>query len=309
MNIEKVINPYGISKREIDKPYNSNIESLMIKEPWNKSIEEYIINNKIKGLYLNYTKGWKCDDYSFLENLLELELLDIIDIPTKSLKYISNLKKIKELSINCDFNDEIDFSNLINLQDLFIYYKKQLKSVFNCRSLKKLYICNINKDEIKVISNLENLEWLTINSSNIENLSSIEDNKKLLILELFNCKKLKDIRALENKNLLLLSIDGSKKINDFNAISSLYDLLVLNLDNVGNINTIDFFENLKNLKAFSFSGVDTIINDGNLEPLTKLEKLSMLMFASRKHYSHKLIKKWNWENYNNPDSLLTKNKI
>ena len=32
----------------------------------------------------------------------------------------------------------------------------------------------------------------------------------------------------------------------------------------------------------------------------------MLMFKGKKHYTHKLIKQWDWRNFNSPDTLLEK---
>ena len=39
-------------------------------------------------------------------------------------------------------------------------------------------------------------------------------------------------------------------------------------------------------------------------PLTYLPVLSMVNFNNRRHYTHKLNKAWNWDNFNIPDSNL-----
>ena len=60
------------------------------------------------------------------------------------------------------------------------------------------------------------------------------------------------------------------------------------------------------LKALAFSGASTYIIDGDITPLLNLKELSMLMLVDRKHYTHKVIKPWNWENYGIKDTLLEK---
>lgn len=79
---------------------------------------------------------------------------------------------------------------------------------------------------------------------------------------------------------------------------------VLDLSDSGNIPSIEFIQNLIKLQSFAFAGSNTYIEDGDLLPLTKLKKLSMLMFTPKKNYSHKLLKKWNWENFDSPEVLL-----
>ena len=87
------------------------------------------------------------------------------------------------------------------------------------------------------------------------------------------------------------------------VLYTLYFLLCIS--NNGDIDSLLPLANLKQLKALAFSG-NTKIVDGELSILTTLKSLAMLNFSPRKQYTHKLIKKWNWKNYNNPDTLLVK---
>ena len=80
------------------------------------------------------------------------------------------------------------------------------------------------------------------------------------------------------------------------------------IDN-GEIKDIQILGELQKLKAFSFAGSSTKIVDGDLSVLETLPDLAMLMFGSRRHYTHTLIKKWNWHHFNHPDKLLKRKCI
>jgi len=306
MNSEHVINPYndkGIS------PFNSfidNIPGLMIKDEWNMEIEKYIVNNNIQALYFNYVKGWIGNDFSFLSNLKSLLLLNIINTSSYGLSSISDLHILKYLSLNVHANELINFSKLNNLTHVYLNYWKKAESIFNCNSIKELYISNIKKDHIDKIQNLTNLVDLTIGSSNIDNINFIKIMPNLKRLKILDCRNVSDISALKNRNLELVRFEGSTKIYDYDVIGTIKGLKILNISDANIIKSIKFTQSLIELQGFSFAGAKTIVEDGDLTILTNLPNLSMLMFASRKHYTHKLIKKWNWDNLGIPDTLLKK---
>ena len=78
----------------------------------------------------------------------------------------------------------------------------------------------------------------------------------------------------------------------------------MNLNDNRLLKSLKPLKDIKSLKAFSFTGEKTMIEDKDLSVLTTLPKLSMLMFGHRRGYSHKLVKQWDWKNYDNPDKLL-----
>ncbi|MDG2383069.1 MAG: hypothetical protein P8N76_15485 [Pirellulaceae bacterium] len=93
-------------------------------------------------------------------------------------------------------------------------------------------------------------------------------------------------------------------MSDFSFIRELPGLEILNLDDVGVMESLQPVRQLSRLRALSFAGRTTTIADGDLEPLEGCSQLAMLMFAERRHYSHKRIKRWNWVDFYEPDRLL-----
>jgi Leucine-rich repeat (LRR) protein len=122
-------------------------------------------------------------------------------------------------------------------------------------------------------------------------------------------RNLESLDGIENlESLRSLSINECNRLSDLSALTALTNLEHLVVSDWGVIETLAPIAKLKKLRAFSFSGARTTIKDGDLSPLEDLPQLSMLMFASRRHYSHKLVKHWNWNNFHNPDTLLDRKK-
>ena len=278
---------------------------LIIKEKWSKGYFKLIKKKKVDCLFLNHARGWGCDDYSFLSEL-NLDLLEVIDIHDKGIDAIENLGNLKRLSLNLPIKTQLDFRNLDKLVRCFTYWSGFTESILEVKSLVSLYLDDFKIKDVPNFSKLNQLKQLTLGNSNLNELSFLIDLPQLEKLELLNCKKLESFFAIGKLiHLKSLNIDGFKDIGSLEFLGSCKDLEVLLL-NVGKINTIKVLGKLKKLKAVSFNGPPTVIEDGNLEILTTLPLLSMLMIQSKKHYTHRLIKPWSWKNFNKPDVLLQK---
>ena len=165
-DIEIVTNPYSQSAAPIDHDYDDSITSLLVKGAWNNDIVDFMLKKNIKGLYLNSARGFSCDDFSFLSKLPDLELLNIISSPVESLSEVENLNKLKSLSISCHWKDNINLSDLTQLERCFISYGKGAESIFDCHSLKYLYIDEFKLKSYEALHKLHSLEYLTIGNSN-----------------------------------------------------------------------------------------------------------------------------------------------
>ena len=105
-----------------------------------------------------------------------------------------------------------------------------------------------------------------------------------------------------------LNIDGFPNLNRLEFVRELSQLEVLLISNDGEIESLSPVSRLKKLKALAFGG-STTIKDGDLSQVAHLPELAMLMFAPRRHYSHELLKEWDWNNFNHPDKLLRRKTV
>ncbi len=88
------------------------------------------------------------------------------------------------------------------------------------------------------------------------------------------------------KALEVLEIELCKGIQNVSDIFELENLERLLLINCGEIESIKGIEKLTELREFFFYESTNIL-DGDLEPLTKLKKLSKMSFQNRRHYTRK----------------------
>lgn len=311
-------NPFDYVEQLVGSPYGdvslalklypehlTGLKGLMIKGPWHESFTQYILDNDIKALYLNFAHKWSCKDYSFLRNLKTIELLSIIDAPCSGLEAIEEMESLVDLSISAYFKSKIDFTKLSKLKYCGLDWYKGTESILNLTSLTHLGIEGFKAKDLSKFSGLVNLVRLGIGNSNIEELNGLEGLTRLKKLELSNCKKLTDFTPLTQlKNLEWLSIDGTKEVGNIEFVRNMTSLKILDVSDTNNIESIEPLKGLTGLKAVAFVGNKTTITDGDLSYLTKLPNLALLWFGARKHYSHKLIKQAHWDNYDKPDVLL-----
>ncbi|WP_269915484.1 leucine-rich repeat domain-containing protein [Acinetobacter sp. HY1485] len=297
---EEVCNPYN----EKNYPYG---KGLLLKK-WDKSVLNYINKNNIESIHINISRGWRGGfDFSFLKDLITIKELVILTGKSQNISSIENMVALESLSLTIGGKELIDFTKLKNLKNCFISWWAKAKSIFNSDSLQELYIDGLkiaNYSNFKINSNLKEL---TIANSRIDNLNFLKNQQNLEVLHLFNCKKIIDFSPISACQFLKrIDLDGCK-LTTLDFLINLKDLEILLISHTGEINTLKGISNLRNLKVIGFTGNATII-DGDLTSLTQLPLLSMVNFSSRRHYTHKVNKEWNWNNFNIPDSNLLKIK-
>ncbi len=240
------------------------------------------------------------------------------------------INKNDEIEINCDkivyefdifklipFND-IEFMNKYNLN--FIYHKKQLDFLSNFTNVKYIYL-GLDKDTIDLLTNkLSNsekenvvelqiryanfldieilnpfkcIQYLDLESNNIDDISNLKNKNKIKYLNL-NLNKIKDLTPLQDfQNLEYLNL-ANNNITDITPLRKLQNLKYLNLSQ-NKIDNFQFFLDLPNLKHLDISGNSirnisgiTFLNNleylnasynkiYDIEPLTKLNKIKYLI--------------------------------
>ncbi|MFF2499071.1 hypothetical protein [Peribacillus sp. NPDC058075] len=133
----------------------------------------------------------------------------------------------------------------------------------------------------------ENLLYLELNWSNIQNFLGIEKMNKLKRLELHYCTKLQNdfgMSGLSN-TLEFLHIEQSKKFVPNEELLSLKNLRVLRLNSCGNLENLNFLNQFPNLIDFRF--VDTNVLDGDLSPILNHPTIRSVGFLNKRHYNIK----------------------
>lgn len=283
-----------------ENPYNKeklNGLGLVIYSEWKDSFVNIIQKNGIKHLFLNYSLGWKCSDYTFLRYIKPIKTLEIIDTHSVGIKNVEQQHELVTLCLNLPNANDIDYHAFYHLKNVFCYGDKRNDSLFSCNSIEKLYIDDFKIGDKHCIGNLKNLKDLTIANSNITSLSFAKELLQLKSLTILNCKKVQsfsDISFL--RNLIRIEIRGVKNLHDINflANSKNIEVVIIETDKLASIKSL---ASLKRIKALALFGKNFLIEDMDLTPIYNLEQLSMLDIPNRKCYPVKINCYWNWDEY------------
>ena len=269
---------------------------MLICGEWNGSFVKIINEKNIKHLFLNYSHGWKCSDYAFLEEI-QLETLEITDVHSKGIKNVERQKGLKTLSLNVPDANDIDFSVFHSLKNVFCYGLKRNDTLFSCCSIENLYIDDLNVGDEHGIGNLKNLKDLTIANSNITSLAFV---RNLVLLENFtilNCKKLQSYSEIScPRNLKRLDIRGVKGLHDIGFLSNLcyIEVVIIETDRLVSIKPL---AELRNITALALFGKGFVIEDMDFTPIKSLKRLSMLDIPNRRCYPVTINCHWDWNDY------------
>jgi len=166
-------------------------------------------------------------------------------------------------------------------------WRPKAASLFDCRTLKNLFVNRYKGKDVAAFARLANLESLAIMNAPVENLHGFGALKRLRSLRLGGLRRLTSLAGIEGlANLEQLTIDTCRAITSIAEVEHLARLKKLHLNNDGNIASLKPLEKLTALESVLFYE-STNITDGDLSPLMRLKHLVRVSFQNRRHYSHK----------------------
>ena len=289
-----------------------NIEVLGIGYTSIDDITHVYKFKKLKQLYVSRT-GIK--DYSFIKNIPILEGIDFSENDIQDISFLKDYPNLKLVSAAGNNIENIDvLKNLTNLESLNLDNNKikdisalkdlnhlravslennnitKLDALSNKNELERLFLSNNSGLELSTLKN-DNLEQLTVNNTNIRDLSVVSnlpklkkivanDNKITTLSHLKNAKVLESVEVnnnkidsldFENSTITSLEIKNNKleEINNINKLSALE-----NLDASGN--KITEFPSNKQDKLINLTVNNNVIRSmENINNLTALKYLTM----------------------------------
>ena len=267
---------------------------------------------KLKQLYVSRT-GIK--DYSFIKNIPTLEGIDFSENDIQDISFLKDYPNLKLVSAAGNNIENIDvLKNLTNLESLNLDNNKikdisalqdlnhlravslennnitKLEALSSKNELERLFLSNNSGLELATLKN-DSLEQLTVNNTNIRDLSVVSnlpklkkivanDNKITTLSHLKNAKVLESVEVNNNKidsldfeNSTITSLEiKNNKLEDINNIHKLSALE--NLDASGN--KISEFPSNKQNKLINLTVNNNVIRTmENVNNLTALKYLTM----------------------------------
>jgi len=260
----------------------------VITSAWSPEMSRYLLAHDVLELELNYAKGWRGNDLSFLKELPQLRAFKIIDhFGLPYVEPIHYLHELRALDVQTYCKTPIRFSEFPQLEDCGLEWRPKCESLFSCTTLKKLFVNCYKAKDVDSFSNLVNLEWLAILNAPVHNLRGLTPLKRLRYLRLANLRRLTSLAGIEELAALEeLNIDTCRAIGSIGEVGSLSRLRKLHVSNANEIESLKPLEKLSGLEWVTFVE-STNIRDGDLSPLLRQKNLSRVSFQNRRHYSHR----------------------
>jgi hypothetical protein len=180
----------------------------------------------------------------------------------------------------------VEFSNLGELESIFLTWRAVYKSVLGLDSLVRVNILDYPSNDLTTWKQSKRLNELLLSSKRLETLSGIDRFPHLSRLRLFRCSKLRSLGAITASiSIQKLRIDRCPNILDLSPISYLSELKELEIEDCADIASVAPIAECRNLELLQIAGNTTVL-DGDFSNLCKLPKLKRVLIARRKHYTH-----------------------
>ncbi len=261
---------------------------LVLLSEWAPRYAEYMRHNDILELEVNYAKGFRGADLAFLSQIPFLVGLAVVAYHLRDLAPVHDLHQLKSLKIAARGDtSRIDFGQFPVLEDCTLEWRPKAESVFECTTLRRLWINKYRSKSADSFSSLTSLEELFIATSPVEDIRGLASLSRLRLLGLYNLQYLQSLEGLEHLTALEeLRLKVCRKVGRLDELRFLSNLTRLTLGNCGKVATLQPLRGLPRLEWMWFYESTDIV-DGDLLPLLTLPRLSYVSFPNRRHYSHR----------------------
>lgn len=223
----------------------------------------------------------------FLAKVPQLRSLTVLDRSVPDISGVHHLPELRYLYMGDYSGKPIDFSCFPLLEECYIEFTKNRRSVALCTKLKSLSLQHYAYKDVTVLTPLSELTELWFSQGGLGDISAIGAFPDLKLLTLALLRNLRDISPLSTlKKVEELDLEGSKNFANLDAVSEMRALRTLNMSHCGNIDALKPLERCENLEVLRFGG-DTTILDGDMTILLRMPKLRLALFGNRKHYNMK----------------------
>lgn len=256
-----------------------------VRGPLTPSLVLELRRYEVVELDLNYAKGWVSSDLSFVSELPWLRSLSITDRHIASIEPIHRLHELRTLSVITDCRSEIRFSAFPRLESLALDpWRSGARSLFDCFSLRDLFICSYTGKESAPFGRLVNLESIQLLTASLRELAAFAALKNVWKAKLTYFSGLDSLDGLQGMvGLEQLELTCMRGIASIELLGQLKNLRSLQLSNLGEIESLGPIEGAGGLISLVVEGTD--FKDGDMSVVTRLPNLLFAGYVDKKHYS------------------------
>lgn len=228
--------------------------------------------------------GYNLPTLSFLNDYAEIERLVLPFASNFDLAPLRTLTRLRHLTIS-ESRQPLDLTWFPVLEELQTDWHTRIQWG-SVPQLRDLYLRGYSPraGDLSALPSASVLAGLELNQGKVRSLAGVERFPRIWRLELYNLRQLASIGELcaHSPPITVLHVDNCQGIADLEVVSCLKSLEVLRLNDCGRLRSLRFLEAIPHLREFRFVG--TIVDDGDLTPLLRLESVG---FLPRAGYSHR----------------------
>lgn len=260
-----------------------NHEAILINNNDIKRQVEYINQKNLENVVI-YLFGSGIEDLNFLKEIPHIKHLMVFSDGNRDFSPLYYLTELIGLTLNNASELSLEpFKKLELFDSDKIHLIKDIDKAISLKTLSMADVLHEMKiEDLSFLSNLTNLDTVSIEGLKIKTLKGIENLKRLRVLYLAGLPYLDSLTPLtEHRDTLTsLAIFRCRKLFDLTPIETLSRLQFLKFEYMSKMDHIHFINGLKNLKTFICDSCN--IMDGNLSSLLNLEYVGI--YPNRKHY-------------------------
>lgn len=272
---------------------DENGKSLDVVGDWTPQAADVLARGEADGLILNYARGFRERNVDFLRDW-PVRRLTILARTITDLEPIYRLSgTLEQLSLATSDKTALDLTRLPRLKHLSCENWTRIEhAISSCTSLDYLYTGSYTPRDLLPLANNRSLKTLRMKDRPcLESLNGVDAFGSLVELGIFGAPLLKDVVDLGSasapKTLRTLELGMCRGISSLEEIGHLSGLTYLNVSDCGDIASFGPLANIHHLKELYAYGTTRVV-DGDLSPLTGLNKLTDVRMQNRRDYKPSL---------------------
>ena len=258
--------------------------TLVITGAWSDAAAGLLESGRADGLDLNYAKGFKDTDLSFIRDW-PIKRLSVIAGTVKDLSPVERLSgTLRSLSVESAGSAPVNLAVFSSLTTLAAEWIQVRSTISDAPQLQDLILMSYPENDLTRLCWNSALRRLRFKDRpRLQSLEGVEAFPALEHLGVY-LAPLKSLDALRTIDAPLAELHvESCRVGDLAPLARLTSLRLLNASECGDLQSLRPIRNLRNLEMVWLYGTTKVLDD-DLSPLLELPKLGELRMRSRRTY-------------------------
>lgn len=260
---------------------------LVVTGAWSQEAAARLVSGEADGLVLNYARGYREADLSFIRGL-PVRRLNLLARTVTDLAPIYGVAgQLESLSVQSDPRALIELDRLPALRAVSADWQQVQGSIRFAPQLRRLVVGYYSERDFTALEPLSSLENLVLaDYPRIRSLDGVGEWPWLTELGVHYAKDLDDISALgraASPALQVLQLPSCRKVVEIDAVAACPSLRFFELSEGAEIPSVGALAGLDRLERLYLYG-STKVADGDLGPIARLPRLADFRMMNRRGY-------------------------